>query len=173
MARKPLFILWFDVWCPWDYRTREWSGGMSLDVPEPSDRLIEGVGVRVAVGLWSSLWFPVLEYYALQTSLPLFHLFLLSVALTPPDYITDCRHFCQHLPLFSSSRSTFSQCPLDPYLGASQRPHRLSIPQTEPVVLAPLNWSCLVLSRFINYDPLLLPHRLHLPGDQVPLMRIP
>lgn len=144
----------------------ELTGGISLDVPELSDRLVEGVGVRMTVGLWSPLWFPGLKYCARQRHAPL-------PSFSPPGFITYSHPFCQHPPLFPSSRSTSSQCPLDPHLGASQSPYRLNMPQTEPVVLATLNLSYLVLSRFAKRGPSLLPPLFHLPGDQVPLMLIP
>ena len=70
MAWKPLVTLWFDGWCPWGglYRGLELTGGISLAVLELSEKLVGDMGVRVTVGLWSSLWFPGLKYCALQTS---------------------------------------------------------------------------------------------------------
>lgn len=144
----------------------ELTGGISLDVPELSDRLVEGVGVSMTMRLWSPLWFPGLNYCARQRHAPL-------PSFSPPGFITYSHPFCQHPPLFPSSRSTSSQCPLDPHLGASQSPYGLNMPQPEPVVLATLNWSSPVPSRFTKRGASLLPPLFHLPGNQVPLMLIP
>lgn len=47
------------------------TGGIGLAVPELSEKLVEDIGVRVTVGLWSSLWFLVLNTVLSRPPIPL------------------------------------------------------------------------------------------------------
>lgn len=153
-AKNNRSILWFRVPCPEDYKLWNWPEELAWRFQS----FLTGLW-KVLVSEWLWVFGPLSGPLSLNIG---FSRTFRLPSFSPPSCPDSSglyhllSHFHQHPPLFLSSSPPSSQHPLDPHPGASQNPHRLHGPQTEPAVFPTPNWSYLSFSRFANSGPLLL-----------------